>query len=88
VLFCVNTGVALAALLNLVVHETLTVDEIQARGWRNGFLVGGGLGLVSVVLRLKLEESREFARIRAVAAASAVPIAEVIRGYPVAVIVG
>jgi MFS family permease len=88
VFFCVNTGVALAALLNLVVHETLTVDEIQAWGWRIGFLVGGGLGLVSFFLRLKLEESREFARIRAVAAASAVPIAEVVRSYPVAVIVG
>jgi len=88
VFFCVNTGVALAALLNLVVHETLTVEQIQAWGWRIGFLVGGGLGLVSFFLRLKLEESREFARIRAVAAASAVPIAEVVRSYPVAVIVG
>ncbi|HET7925154.1 MAG TPA: MFS transporter, partial [Rhodanobacteraceae bacterium] len=88
VFFCVNTGVALAALLNLVVHETLTVEQIQAWGWRIGFLVGGGLGLISFLLRLKLEESREFARIRSVAAASAVPIAEVIRNYPVAVIVG
>jgi len=88
VFFCVNTGVALAALLNLVVHETLTVEEIQSWGWRIGFLVGGGLGLVSFVLRLKLEESREFARIRAVAAASAVPIAEVIRKFPVAVVIG
>ena len=88
VFFCVNTGVALAALLNLVVHETLTVEQIQAWGWRVGFLVGGGLGLISFVLRLKLEESREFARIRAVAGASAVPIAEVVRHYPVAVVVG
>ena len=52
VFFCVNTGVALAALLNLVVHETLTVEEIGDWGWRIGFLVGGGLGLVSFVLRL------------------------------------
>ena len=88
VFFCVNTGVALAALLNLAVHETLAVEQIQAWGWRIGFLVGGGLGLVSFVLRLSLEESREFARIRAVAGASAVPIAEVVRNYPVAVIVG
>jgi MFS transporter, MHS family, proline/betaine transporter len=86
--FCVNTGVALAALLNLVVHETLTVEQIQTWGWRIGFLVGGGLGLVSFVLRLKLEESREFARIRAVAAASAAPIADVVRSYPLAVVVG
>ncbi len=88
VFFCVNTGVFLAALLNLVVHETLTVEQIGAWGWRIGFLVGGVLGLVSFVLRLSLEESREFARIRAVAGASAVPIAEVVRKYPVAVIIG
>jgi MFS transporter, MHS family, proline/betaine transporter len=88
VFFCVNTGVALAALLNLVVHEMLTPAEIQAWGWRIGFLVGGALGLVSFVLRLKLEESREFARIRAVAGASAVPLAEVVRKYPAAVVVG
>jgi MFS family permease len=88
VFFCVNTGVVFAALLNLAVHETLTVEEIGAWGWRIGFLVGGVLGLVSFVLRLSLEESREFARIRATARAAAVPFAEVIRGYPVAVIVG
>jgi MFS family permease len=88
VFFCVNTGVALAALLNLVVHETLTVEQIGAWGWRIGFLVGGGLGLVSFVLRLSLEESKEFARIRAVAGASAVPFAELMRSYPVAVLVG
>jgi MFS family permease len=88
VFFCVNTGVALAALLNLAVHETLPVEEIGDWGWRIGFLVGGALGLVSFVLRLSLEESREFARIRAVAGASAVPVAEVVRTHPVAVIVG
>jgi MFS family permease len=88
VFFCVNTGVLLAALLNLAVHETLTVEEIQAWGWRIGFLVGGALGLFSFVLRIWLEESREFARIRSVAGASAAPIAEVVRTHPVAVVVG
>jgi MFS transporter, MHS family, proline/betaine transporter len=88
VFFCVNTGVFLAALLNLVVHETLTVEEIQSWGWRIGFLVGGALGLFSFVLRIYLEESREFARIRAVAGASVAPIAEVVRTHPVAVCVG
>jgi MFS family permease len=88
IFFCVNTGVALAALLNLAVHETLTVEQIGAWGWRVGFLVGGGLGLVSFFLRLSLEESKEFARIRAIAGASAVPIAEVLRHHTPAVIVG
>jgi MFS family permease len=88
VFFCVNSGVLLAALLNTVVHETLTVEEIGAWGWRIGFIVGGVLGLVSFFLRLSLEESKEFARIRKVAGASAVPIAELLRTHTAAVIVG
>jgi MFS family permease len=88
VFFCVNTGVLFAALLSLVVHETLTVEEIGEWGWRIGFLVGGVLGLVSFVLRLSLEESREFARIRSIARASAVPMAEVLRTHPAAIVVG
>ena len=35
--------------------------------------VGGALGIISFFLRLSLEESKEFSRIRAVAGASAVP---------------
>ena len=85
---CVNSGVLLAALLNLTVHNTLNVDEIAAWGWRIGFLFGGVLGIGSFLLRLTLEESKEFSRIRAVAGASAVPLAEVVRKYPLAVVVG
>ena len=85
---CVNSGVLLAALLNLTVHNTLTVDEIAAWGWRVGFLFGGVLGIGSFLLRLTLEESKEFARIRSVAGASAAPLAEVVRKYPLAVVVG
>jgi MFS transporter, MHS family, proline/betaine transporter len=88
VFFCVNTGVGLAALLNLGVHETLDVEAIAAWGWRIGFLVGGVLGIVSFFLRLSLEESKEFARIRAVARTSAVPFAELLRTHPGAVAVG
>jgi MFS family permease len=88
VFFCVNSGVLLAALLNVVVHQALSVEEIGAWGWRIGFLVGGGLGLISFFLRLSLEESKEFARIRSVAGASAVPIAELLRTHLRAVLVG
>ena len=88
VFFCVNSGVLLAALLNLVVHETLTVEQIGAGGWRIGFLVGGVLGIISFFLRLSLEESKEFARIRKVAGASAVPFAELLRTHASAVVVG
>ena len=77
-----DTGVALAAILNLSIHQWLSAEEIAAWGWRIGFLAGGVLGLVSFFLRLSLEESREFSRIRKVAGASAVPVAEVVRKYP------
>jgi MFS family permease len=78
----------LAALLNVLVHQRLSVEEIGDWGWRIGFLVGGGLGLISFFLRLSLEESKEFARIRSTASASAVPIAELLRTHSRAVLVG
>ena len=88
IFFCVNSGVLLAALLNLSLQATLTPTEIGDWGWRIGFLVGGALGIVSFMLRLKLEESREFARIRAVGKASALPLAELLQKFPAAVLVG
>jgi MFS family permease len=84
----VNSGVFLAALLNLVVHETMTVEDIGAWGWRIGFLVGGLLGIISFFLRLSLEESKEFSRIRSIAGASAVPFKELFSTHPMAVFVG
>lgn len=88
IFFCVNSGVLLAALLNLVVHGTMSVDVIGAWGWRIGFLFGGVLGIVSFFLRLSLEESREFARIRATAGESRVPFQELFRTHAKAVLVG
>ena len=77
------------ALLNLVVHASADGSRGPGLGLAHRLPRRRRLlGLVSFVLRLKLEESREFARIRAVAAASAVPIAEVVRATLVAVVVG
>ncbi len=88
VFFCVNLGIALAALLNWIVHETLAVEQIADWGWRIGFLAGGAFGIVSFWLRLSLEESQEFARIRAVGRASALPVAELFRSHAAATLVG
>ena len=86
VFFCVNSGVGLASLLSLVVHETLTPDQVAAWGWRLGFLVGGVLGLVSFWLRLSLEETRGFKEIRHAAAKR--PFVELVRTHPGPVLVG
>jgi MHS family proline/betaine transporter-like MFS transporter len=88
VFFCVNTGVVLAALLNLAVHGLLTPAEVAAWGWRIGFLLGGVLGLISFWLRLSLEESREFTRLRATAAASARPLRELFASHTPQVLTG
>ena len=82
---CVNTGVLFAALLSLFVHEVLTPDQLAAWGWRIGFLFGGVMGLISFWLRLSLEETPEFARMKHAAAKA--PLPELLKGHGVQVLV-
>jgi MHS family proline/betaine transporter-like MFS transporter len=86
IFFCVNSGVGLASLLSLGVHEALSPDQVAAWGWRIGFLAGGVFGLLSFWLRLSLEETREFASADHVP--SKKPFAELMRTHPGRVIVG
>jgi len=85
IFFCVNSGVAVASLLSLVIHETLTEPQVVQYGWRIGFLVGGALGFVSFWLRLSLEETREFQQLKQ--GRSRRPFVELMRTQPAAVIV-
>jgi MFS transporter, MHS family, proline/betaine transporter len=86
IFFCVNSGVALASALSLVVHETFTEPQISDWGWRIGFLFGGFLGLVSFWLRLSLHETPEFQLLRKNAAKR--PFVELFRSHPAQVLVG
>ncbi|HVY66261.1 MAG TPA: MFS transporter, partial [Gammaproteobacteria bacterium] len=86
IFFCVNTGVALASGLNLVVHQLLAEPAIAAWGWRIGFLFGGVCGFVSFWLRLSLEETREFQQMKSVA--SKQPFGELIKSHPANVVAG
>ncbi len=86
IFFCVNSGVALASLLSLGIHETLSEPQINQFGWRIGFLVGGLLGFVSFYLRLSLEETREFKQMKEGKAKR--PFIELMRSQPASVIVG
>jgi MFS family permease len=87
IFFCVNSGVALASGLSLVVHELMSEPQIEAWGWRIGFLFGGVLGLISFWLRLSLEETAEFKLLRKEAAAKQ-PALELIRSHPAQVFTG
>ena len=86
IFFCVNSGVGLASLLSLIIHETLTPDQVAAWGWRLGFLAGGVFGLLSFWLRLSLEETREFTQTAHIPAKR--PFVELMRTHPARVIVG
>lgn len=86
VFFCVNSGVLLAAAVNLAVHAALPPDDVAAYGWRIAFVFGGLIGLLGFWLRRKLEETPEFAHMKHMAADH--PFAELIRGHARPVIVG
>ena len=87
VLFCcVNTGVSLAALVSLALNTALSPETVATYGWRIAFVIGGLTGFASYLVRRKLHESAEFAAMRGVA--SRTPLSELVRGYPVEVLVG
>jgi MFS transporter, MHS family, proline/betaine transporter len=65
---CVTMGVALATGVSLAVRTWLPAGLIAPIGWRIAFVLGGLGGLVSFALRRSLEESPEFARMKALAA--------------------
>jgi len=63
IILCVNVGVLLATLVNLVLQHALAPDQVSEYGWRIAFLLGGAVGLASFFLRRKLEESPEFVKL-------------------------
>lgn len=80
IILFINSGVLLAALVSLALHAVLSADAMASWGWRLGFALGGILGFLSFWLRLSLEETEEFQRIKS--SAPRLPIAELISAYP------
>ena len=83
---CVTMGVAAATTVSVTVRSLLPSAVVPGLGWRIAFIVGGLGGVVSFVLRRSLEESPEFARVRALAARR--PFGELLRTHPMPVLVG
>jgi MFS transporter, MHS family, proline/betaine transporter len=85
---CVTMGVAAATGVSLAVRTWLPAGMVATVGWRLAFAIGGLGGLLSFALRRSLEESPEFARMKALAARQ--PFREVLRAHlgPVAIGVG
>lgn len=69
---------ALFALLN----ATLSAESMMAWGWRIPFLLSAVLVVLGMFIRLRIDESPVFAKIRETKAAKSRPLKEVVRDYP------
>lgn len=83
---CVTMGVAVATGVNLAVRAVLAAPMVPLYGWRIGFIVGGLGGVLTFALRRSLEESPEFARMKALALRQ--PFRELLRTHTRPVLVG
>ncbi len=83
---CVTMGVAVATGVSLAVRTFLPPELVPTMGWRIAFVLGGLGGLLSFALRRSLEESPEFARMKALA--SRRPFSELLRTHLAAVVIG
>jgi MHS family proline/betaine transporter-like MFS transporter len=82
----VTLGVAVATGVSLSVRTFLDPELVPQYGWRIAFVLGGLGGVLSFLLRRSMEESPEFARMRAVALKQ--PFREMLRTHRPQVFVG
>lgn len=78
----VPAGIILANLAFLVFASTLSEEQFAAWGWRVPFLVSIVLVGVGLFIRLRIEESPMFNRVKESASVARMPIVDVFRTYP------
>jgi MFS family permease len=81
-------GFIIANGLFLILTQALTLDEFKAWGWRLPFIASTVLVGVGLWVRLKLTETPAFAKALTEAPPSQVPLAEVLKRYPLQVFAG
>ncbi len=69
-------GIVLALLIILICRQSMDAKDFEDWGWRIPFLISALLVALSVYIRLKLEESPLYARLREQGKASANPVKE------------
>lgn len=73
------TGVLLSQLAFLALTSSMSTEAFVSWGWRVAFLVSAGLIIVGLVIRLRFEESPQFATVQAANEVEKLPILEVLR---------
>jgi MFS family permease len=69
-------GIVLALMVTLICRQSLGDEAFASWGWRMPFLISAVLVLLSIYIRLKLEESPLFARLKQQGKASVNPVKE------------
>lgn len=79
-------GAFAGAGLSLLIAAVFAEEALNSWAWRIPFLVAGPLGLIGLYLRLKIEDSPEFQLLETEGEVSSAPLADMVRGNVVALI--
>ena len=74
-------GFLLGSLAVLLLNLGLTAEQVEAWGWRIPFLLAAPLGLVGLYIRIRLEETPEFAALRSAGNVAKNPLLESVRHH-------
>ncbi|WP_414447014.1 MFS transporter [Burkholderia sp. 22PA0099] len=80
-------GTMLGSACVAVLHITLSHEALLAWGWRLPFLISLPLGVITLMLRSRMEESRQFERLEQSGAVSKVPAFDALRSSPRGVLI-
>jgi metabolite-proton symporter len=82
------SGILLSQLVFLILNTAMSQEAFLAWGWRIAFLISSALIIVGLVIRLRIEESVEFERVRKEGRVERLPVLEVLRTSPLQLVVG
>ncbi|YCK79977.1 MHS family MFS transporter (plasmid) [Arthrobacter sp. D3-18] len=84
----VPAGLVLANLMFILLTTTLSPAAFLDWGWRVPFLISVVLILIGLFIRLRVEESPIFAKVRDEGTEARLPLAEAFKKYPKAIVLG
>ncbi|MBP2326965.1 MFS family permease [Kibdelosporangium banguiense] len=82
------SGILLSQLVFLLLTEFLPAGAFATWGWRIAFLLSAVLIIVGLVIRLRIEESADFERVRATGQVEKLPLIQAFRQSPLQLLVG
>jgi metabolite-proton symporter len=82
------SGILLSQLVFLLLNAVMPQEAFVAWGWRIAFLTSAVLIIVGLVIRLRIEESVDFEKIREAGQVEKMPVVEVFKRRPLQLLVG